>query len=80
MVVSGGGARSPNGILGLLCRQHYPGIVTYASKTEPADSFDDYAVAADPHYPNKAARVKAEFWVSLPRTTLLNTSHSLDFS
>ena len=55
-------------------------VVTYALKTEPAYSFDHYAVATDAEYPNKAARVKAEFWVSLPRTTLLNTSHSLDFS
>ena len=79
MVVSGGNARLVNGILGLLCRQHFPGIVTYASKMEPAYSFDHYAIAPDAEYPNKAARVKAELWVSLPRTTLLNTSHSLDF-
>ena len=80
MVVSGGSARLVNGILGLLCRQHFPDIVTYASKTEPAYSFDHYVVASDAEYPNKAAWVKAEFWVSLPHTTLLNTSHSLDFS
>ena len=80
MVVSGGSARLVNDILGLLCGHHFPGIVTHASKTEPAYSFDYYAVAIDAEYPNKAARVKAEFWVSLPRTTLLNTSHSLDFS
>ena len=60
--------------------KHFPRIVTYASKTEPAYSFDHYVVALDAEYPNKATRVKAEFWVSLPRTTLLNTSHSLDFS
>ena len=29
-------------------------------------------------FPNKAERVKGELWVSIPRTTLLNTSHSLD--
>ena len=80
MVVSGGSARLVNGILGLLCRQHFPGIVTYASKMEPAYSFDHYVVTSDAEYTNKAARVKAKFWVSLPRTTLLNTSHSLDFS
>ena len=74
VVVSGASAWLVNGILGLLCRQHFPGIVTYASKTEPAYLFDHYTVA------NKVARVKAEFWISLPRTTLLNTSHSLDFS
>ena len=66
MVVSGGSARLVNGILGLLCRQHFPGIVTYASKTESAYSFDHYVVASDAEYPNKAARVKAEFGVSLP--------------
>ena len=75
-----GSVRLVNGILGLLCRQHFPGIVTYASKMEQAYSFDHYTIATDAEYPNKAARVKAEFWVSLPRTTLLNTSHSLDFS
>ena len=80
MVVSGGCTRLVNGILGLLCRQHFSGIVTYASKMEPTYSFDHYAVATDVEYPNKAARVKAELWVSLPRTTLLNTSHSLHFS
>ena len=79
MVVSGCSARLVNGILGLLCRQHFPCIVMYALKTEPAYSFDHYVVASDAEYPNKAAWVKAEFWVSLPRTTLLNTSHSLDF-
>ena len=68
--MSGGNAWLVNDILGLLCRQHFPGIVTYASKMEPAYSFDHYAIATDAEYPNKAARVKAELWVSLPRTTL----------
>jgi len=80
VVVSGGSARLVNGILGLLCRQHFPGIITYGSKTELAYSFDHYVVASDAEYPNKAAWVKAEFLVSLPHTTLLNTPHSLDFS
>ena len=80
VVVSDGNAWLVNGILGLLCRQYFPDIVMYASKTEPAYSFDHYAIALDAEYPNKAARLKAEFWVSLSRTTLLNTSHSLDFS
>ena len=86
VVVSGGSARLVNGILGLLCRQHFPSIITCASKTEPAYSFDHYAVAPDAAdrarrvFNNKAERVKQELWVNLPRTTLLNTSHSLDFS
>ena len=53
MVVSGGNARLVNSILGLLCRQHFPGIVTYASKTEPAYSFDHYVIATDVEYPNR---------------------------
>ena len=56
VVVSGGSARLVNGILSLLCRQHFPSIVTYASKTEPAYSFDHYAIAPDAEYPNKATR------------------------
>ena len=80
MIVSGGGHRRLfNGALGLLCRQHYSGLVDYASSREPAWTFDHYAAAPDVGYPNKAERVKAKFWVSLPGTTLLNTSHSLDF-
>ena len=70
VIVSGGNARLVNGILGLLCRQYFLGIITYASKTEPAYFFDHNVVATDAEYPNKAARVKAELWVSLPRTTL----------
>jgi hypothetical protein len=71
-----GRGRKPNGILGLLCREHYPGIVQYAGKTESAYTFDHYTVAPDPDYPNKAARVRAELWVSLRHTT----SHSSYFS
>jgi hypothetical protein len=46
--------------------------------------FDHYVAALDARdqngreFGNKAERVKAELWVSLARTTLLNTSHSLD--
>jgi hypothetical protein len=61
VVVSGGSTHSPNSILGPLCRQHYTGLVAYHRKNEPAYSFDHYAVAPDADYPNKAARVKAEF-------------------
>ena len=66
VVVSGAGARTPNGILGLLCRQHYPGVVTYNNNTLAPCSFDHYAIATDTEpYPNKTARVIGEFWVSL---------------
>jgi hypothetical protein len=69
-----------NGILGLLCKTHFPGLVEYARKREPTYTFDHYANSLDADVENKAVRVKRDFWVSLHRTTLLNTSHSLDFS
>ena len=84
MVSGGGHTHQVNGILGLLCKEHFPGLVEYAEVTGPTDSFDHYAAAPDAvdwaHrvFNNKVERVKQELWVSLPRTTLLNTSHSLD--
>jgi hypothetical protein len=79
-VLGGGLARHVNGILGLLCSTHFPGLVDYARKRESAYTFDHYANAPDVVVENKAVWVKQDFWVSLHRTTLLNTSHSLDFS
>jgi hypothetical protein len=84
--MAGGGAhtRQVNGIIYLLCKEHFPGLVEYAGVTGPAYSFDHYAAAPDVEdranrrYNNKAERVKQELWVSLSRTTLLNTSYSLD--
>jgi hypothetical protein len=71
-VVSGGGiARHVNGILGLLCRTHYPGLVDYAGKREPAYTFDHYANAPDAEAENKMVRVKRDFWVSLHRITFI---------
>jgi hypothetical protein len=60
----------PNGILGLLCREHFPGLVEYAGVTGPA-TFDHYVVALDAvdrdgrEFNNKAKRVNQELWVSL---------------
>jgi hypothetical protein len=51
-----------------------------AGGQEPAFSWDRYALAPDEHYRNKQDWVLAEFWVSLSRTTLVNTSHSSLFS
>jgi hypothetical protein len=75
-VVVEGKGRSVNGILGLLCREHYPGLVQLAGEREPAYTFDHYAAAPDVVYGNKAERVRRELWVSLSRTT----SHSLYFT
>ena len=84
--MASGGAHTcqVNGIVGLLCKEHFPGLVEYTRVTGPTYSFDHYATAPDAvdqaHrvFNNKAEQVKQELWVSLPRTTLLNTSHSLD--
>jgi hypothetical protein len=63
---------NPNGILNLLCREHFPGLVEYAGVTGPAYTFDHYAVAPDAvdrddrEFNNKAERVKQELWASLP--------------
>jgi hypothetical protein len=64
--------RNPNGILGLLCREHFPRLVEYAGVMGLAYSFDHYPVIPnavdrdDREFNNKAERVKQELWVSLP--------------
>jgi hypothetical protein len=66
-----GHGRIPNGILGLLCRKHFPRLVEYAGVTGLAYTFDHYAVALKAvdrkgrEFNNKAKRVKQELWVSL---------------
>jgi hypothetical protein len=75
VVDSAGGHRcNPNGILDLLCREHFPGLVEYAGVTGPTYNFDHYAVAPDAvdrdgrEFNNKAEWVKQELWVSLSIT------------
>jgi hypothetical protein len=68
---AGGHGRNPNGILGLLCREHFPRLFEYVGVTGPAYTFDHYSVALDAvdwdgrKFNNKAERVKQELWVSL---------------
>ena len=83
--VSGGDHnRRVNGIFGLLCRLHFSGLVQFHEELQLAYTWDHYVTTLDAAdrdgrvFPNKAERVKGELWVSIPRTTLLNTSHSLD--
>ena len=71
-------SRHVNGILGLLCRTHFPGMVMHAGNLEPAFMFAHYESAPHVEAGTVAALVIREFWVSLPRTTWLNTTHSLD--
>jgi len=78
--VQGSQTRQVNGILGLLCREHYPGLVEYAGVTGPAYSFDHYAAAPDAVdrdgrvFNNKAERVKQELWVSAQYITFIVNS------
>jgi hypothetical protein len=68
---AGGHGRNPNGILGLLCREHFPGLVEYAGMTGLAYTFDHYDVTPDAldrddrEFNKKAERVKQELWVSI---------------
>jgi hypothetical protein len=67
----GGHHRNPNGILGLLCREYFPGLIEYAGVTGPAYTFNHNTVAPDAvdrdgrEFNNKAEQVKQELWVSL---------------
>jgi hypothetical protein len=79
-VEDGVDARNVNGILGLLCREHFPGLVWSddVDVLPEAPTFDMYAtVSTDPPYRNLVDRVILELWVSLSRTTALNLLHSL---
>jgi hypothetical protein len=69
--------RHINGTLGLLIRQHYPGMVTYAGVTSPPWTWDHFYATEDSEFSTVAARIKAEFWVSLHHTKLVNITHSL---
>jgi hypothetical protein len=68
IVVSGGDSRKPNDLVGLLCRQHYPDIVTYHGRTKPAYTWGHYYQGEDRDFTHTAERVLRTFWVTLART------------
>jgi len=74
LVEEGVPARNVKGILGLLCREHFLGLVWMSEDEDPeVPSFDHYAlIATDALHRNLADRVISELWVSL------NSLHSLD--
>jgi hypothetical protein len=80
LVEEGVEARNVNGILGLLCREHFPGLVYKSEEDVEGElpSFDQYALfpAAEP-YRNLADQVISELWVSLSRSTALISLLSL---
>ena len=82
--MSGGDHKwKPNGILGLLCKEHFPGLVEHAGVREPAYTWDHYMAIADAddregrNFGTKARRVVGELWVSNRGTTLVNISYAL---
>ena len=70
-----------NGILGLLIKEKFHGLVQFGGTVELAYTWAHYAAILDTPdrdgrvFADKAQCVKVELWVSLSRTTLLNTSH-----
>jgi hypothetical protein len=64
-------ATNRNGILGLLCSEHFSRLVEYAGVTGSAYTFGHYAITPNAvdrdgrEFKNKAERVKQELWVSL---------------
>jgi hypothetical protein len=86
LVEEGVEAHNVNGILELLCREHFPGLVWTLEDEdlEVPTLFDHYALIEDARdvngnkYKNLADRVIMELWVSLSSTMALNSSHSLD--
>ncbi|CAN6238247.1 unnamed protein product [Urochloa humidicola] len=74
--------RKVSGILGLLCKTHYPGVVHHGGVYEPAYTFDHFVVGLEEgpsdrfgrSFPNKAERVKAELWHSQRAAQLIITA------
>ena len=83
MVALGAHKRMANGMLGLLCKRHYPGAMDIAGVRQPASSWEHYIAAPDGPdkegraFDNKAHQVLNELWVSPHGTTFTNTSYSL---
>ena len=77
LVEEGVSAHNVNGILGLLCREHFPSLVWTSEDEDPkVPSFDYYAlVPTDAPQRNLADQVISELWVSL---NSLHSLHSLD--
>ncbi|CAN6344653.1 unnamed protein product, partial [Urochloa humidicola] len=68
VITPGQHKRKVNGILGLLCRDHFPGQVHFKGRYEPAWTWEHYAHApggfdaANVAIANMQARVAAELW------------------
>ncbi|KQK06214.1 uncharacterized protein LOC112270886 isoform X2 [Brachypodium distachyon] len=57
-------ARLPNGVIGCIVRERYPGMVKYKGSNQHAENWRHYAVAPDPlgEKQNLLERISADFW------------------
>lgn len=78
-IIRGDHNRLPAGILGLLVRKHFPGMVRVGDSMEPAMTWDHYKRVPDVpdacgrEFGTVADRVVGELWVSL-RCIILHSS------
>lgn len=62
--------RLPNGVIGVLIKEYFPGMVEMPSgETVLATKWEHYEAKADGVYQNKANAVISRFWVSFYRST-----------
>lgn len=72
IVIPGVHSRLPNDILGLLLKQHYPGLIEIGGPVQPASKWEHYTVTPDIidetglRLRNRADWVLHELWVSIP--------------
>lgn len=59
--------RVPNGVIGCIVRDRYPGMVKYKGTDQHAENWKHYAVAPDPlgEKENLLERINADFWASI---------------
>ena len=69
--LSGGIARLPTSILGLLIKKHYPGLITRDDGTKAVPwHWPDFFKVKDEYDVPIGTKIKREFWVSLHCTAL----------
>jgi hypothetical protein len=81
LVEEGVEAHNVNGILGLMCRGHFPDLVYKSEEDVEGElpSFDQYALfPADEPYRNFLDQVITKLWVRFSRSTTLISLLSLD--
>ena len=61
--------RSPNGIVGVLIKTYWPGLVKIDDKEELALKWHHYEAKQDDDFGTKANAVLTRFWVSFFRST-----------